>query len=177
MPTEKRRIAFTLREPGPLNVLGLDPDLEEGQCGAIQVWAALWRLAAVIEEGAATVEKKLDRADWNLLADVMNGTADLFDHAERPVGSTAGGILANVEDGHALDGVGHKWYPEGQANARVRQLARVLKGCSRAEAEAIHAALRWSWTHTGPEHPIDHHADDWWTVAFRTGRRRAGLLP
>ncbi len=94
----------------------------------------------------------------------MNGCADLWDYSG--VGLSIGTLMtAQVEDGHALDGLGHKWYAEDKGDAGAKALAAKLAKFGPLEHEAIFAAVRRFWA--DEDRDLD---SAWW----REGRRRAG---
>lgn len=158
MPTDKRRIMISI-DDDTFSSLALDPR----QAGAGEVTALLEHLAELIGRATAELQKILTPEDWWYLADVLNGTgADLGGGPGWPR-HTIALLVAQVEDSHSLDGVGTKWYPAEDSDARVRALARRLRGLSETHAEAIAAAVRYFWSR--PDVARD---TAWWTMAART---------
>lgn len=150
---------------------------------ALECWAD------AIARASADNAQALAREEWNLLADVCNGT--LWEPAS---GSPGVLLAASVEDAHRLDGTGYKWLAdEGvelagslervgagkptkatrEADARVADLVKRLAALDYAHAWAAILAVQFFW-----EHPqeIDHAADPWWTTAFRRrmAQKKAG---
>jgi hypothetical protein len=173
MPTEKRRIQLSVDEE-VFRTLALDPR----EHGAIQVSAALARYARHLGAAAREVEGMFSRDEWNYIADVMNGCADMMDYSETPLSHRIS-ILANVEDGHRLDGAGYKWFGEedrAAADAAVAALAQKLHRLTDLQGDAVAAATRFFWDDSTGS--IDHARDPWWTLAFRKkaaeARVRAG---
>lgn len=136
-----------------LAVLGYDLP-EDGPTAVIQGPAR--RLARLVERAAAEI--KLDRAEWNAVADVMNGSADLYDYAgsDVPPGLL---IRGNLDD---TPGIGEKW------GIKVPALLKKITALSPIHHEAILCAVRWAWRHCDE---WDHTTDEWWTPAFRRGQR------
>ncbi len=172
MPTDKRQISLTI-DLDLLRALALDPK----EHGAVQVAAALARYAEHVGRAARRVEKVLIRAEWNALADVLNGCADLWDYSETPLPHLLM-IRADVEDGHRLDGLGCKWFGDGQAGDRgIKDLLCKLGKMTDLEGDAIAAAVRFFWTDPPllGARRIDHGTDEWWTLAYRTGKEGASV--
>jgi hypothetical protein len=104
-------------------------------------------------------ENLFSRQEWNLIADVCNGT--LWQGS----GSSPGILLAaNVGDGHRLDGAGEKWlgYP---AAGKVALLTSKVRDLDYLHAWAVITAVQVFWDHCNE---IDHSEDEWWTLRFRT---------
>jgi hypothetical protein len=176
--TEKLRYVNYPVEPDLFDGLGLGPgevgvrDIREALQGLhgitkaarplgisepIQVAAAVTRYATAVAEARRSLSKRFDRAEWNLMADVCNGTLDLMDYSETPM-SFRMMLLANVEDGHKLDGTGANWFDEEEADTRVAALLGKIHKLSTIEADAIGVAIREFWANTG----IDHQVEEWW---------------
>jgi hypothetical protein len=109
------------------------------------------RLARLIERAARDIP--LVREEWNAVADVLNGCADLYDYADSSVPPLLM-ITANLQDS---PGLGEKWEID------VPGLCRKLNKLSPVQGEAILAAVRWFWRHTD----TDHTTDEWWTPKHR----------
>ena len=171
MSTDKLQISLTIGED-LFRALALDPK----EHGAVQVTAALARYAEHVGRAARRVEEAIIRAEWNALADVLNGCADLWDYSETPFSHLLL-IRACVEDGHRLDGLGYKWFGDGQAGDRgIRDLLCKLGKMTDLEGDAIAAAVRFFWMDARPGRGrIDHSTDEWWTLAYRTGKESASV--
>ena len=161
MPTERRRIMLTVLDDTPLRVLGLDP----AEAGATQIWAALVRHADAVGRAGRDLERLLSPEGWCLVADVLNGCADLWDLSGTPI-STLTLIAAEVEDGHRLDGLGDKWFGEGKGDSGVKALLSTLRGLTPAHGEAVLAAVRFFWSR--PDLGVE---DKWWKVSARAGEK------
>jgi hypothetical protein len=137
----------------------------------IQIAGALTRYANAIGEARRSLGRKFDRAEWNIMADVMNGCLDLQDYSESVL-SMKLMVAANVEDGHRLNGAGHSHF-DGDADAvdaRVVALLKKIQGLTTIEADAIGVAIREFWAHPG----IDHLTEEWWLPdRGRKGKRKA----
>ena len=168
MPIERRRIQLTVDE-AVFRTLALDPETH----GAVPVSAALARYAEHVGRATREIERTLTRPEWNAIADIMNGCADLWDYS----GTTLSHLLcirANVEDGHRLDGLGHKWFGEGaKGDQAIKHLLDKLAKMTEIQGDAVAAATRYFWQHTEPGE-IDHSKDAWWTLAYRTKERADG---
>lgn len=159
MPTEKKRLTF-IPDIASLAVCGRDIRPDEGgkwSDASQQVNGVLRRHAMLVEQAARELDAVLAREEWNLIADVNNGSANLWDYCESQLPLLAG-ITANVEDGDALEKAGEKWGVDAKA------LVRKLKKLSPLHGEAIADAVRWFWDHPDG---IDFAADPWWLPAFR----------
>jgi hypothetical protein len=157
MPTKKRRISLCV-DDHVFAVLSLD----RMKHGATQISMALSRYAEHVHRAGRHIEAILDRDEWNAIADVCNGCADLWDYSGT---SYLIMIQANVEDGHELDGLGYKWFGDGSVgDERIKNMLRKLDGMTNIEGDAIAAAVRYFWTHC---HEIDHARDEWWMLAYR----------
>lgn len=159
MPTERKRLTF-LPDLDALAVCGRDIRPDEGgrwSSPTDQVNGMIRRHALLIDRAARELDAVLTRAEWNLIADVNNGCADLWDYSGSGLPYLTG-IAANVEDGDRLDGVGGKWAVD------VPALLAKLRALTPTHGEAIADAVRWFWDH--PQE-IDHTRDEWWTPAFR----------
>lgn len=159
MPSDHRRIMLTCHDERPLRLLGLDP----ATAGAVQIWCALARFAGLVEHAGRELETRLDRAEWWLIADCLNGCADLWDYSPNPVRALSL-VLLQVEDAIRLDGLDRKWLAEDPVPAAElgRALLTKLAALTPVHGEAILAAVRHFWRH--PETQAD---SDWWRVAAR----------
>ena len=176
-PEKMRRIGLCLTDDlrRSLLALGMLPDGQEGgespqvePAGAPQVTGALRRYASLLANAAREIESALDRQEWNYLADVMNGSADLWDWTESPMPAKSL-LAANAHDANELDGAGAKWFGDEEGEKRAKALVGKLSRMTEIQAEAVTAAIRWFWTHL----EIDHQEDRWWTLAYRLPQRRA----
>lgn len=176
MPTDKFRCSVTF-DPFTLARLGIDAGREENQ-SAWTINGCLRRLAMLVEQASRELEAVLTRAEWNLLADALNGCADVFDLAGSPIPALTL-VRAEVADAHALNRLGDKWLltekeeqkltlPKARklADERAVELNAKLAALASVHGEAILAAVRWFWTHTEPG-VIDHTKDEWWKPEFR----------
>lgn len=158
VPTERKRLTL-IPDLDALAVLGRDirPD-EEGrwQDATTAVNGALKRYALLSEQANRELDAVLTRAEWNLIADVNNGCADLYDYAATDCPALVM-IRANVVDGDRLEGAGKKW------GVDVPGLVAKLDALTPLHGEAIADAVRWFWSH--PD--LDHAKDHWWLAAFR----------
>ncbi|MBU6428712.1 MAG: hypothetical protein KGR26_06880 [Cyanobacteria bacterium REEB65] len=178
MTTDKPRYASVPIEPGLFDALGLDPatagvreirDCLEGLLQieraarplgidqSIQIAAALHRYAAALADGRRRLARVFDRQEWNLMADIMNGCLDLHDYAETPF-SIGTLIMANIQDGHRLNGIGRDWFGDDQADQRVEALVRKVVKLQPIEADAIGVAIRQFWA----DPDVDPTTDEWW---------------
>ncbi len=148
MPTERPRITG-IPDTDALTVLGYSVD-EDGQ--SLCVTGPAKRLAKLVERAARDIP--LSRAEWNAVADVMNGCADLYDYAESDVPALLM-VTANLQD---AIGIEEKWKVD------VKAICRKLNRLTPTHGEAILAAIRWAWRHCDA---WDHSKDEWWTAAFR----------
>lgn len=159
MPTERKRLTL-LPDLESLAVCGRDIRPDEGGSwsdATQQVNGVIRRHALLIERAAAELKPVLTRAEWNLIADVNNGCADLWDYSGSDLPALVG-ITANVDDGDRLEGAGEKW------DVDVPALLRKLASLTPTHGEAIADAVRWFWDHSAE---IDHQKDEWWSPAFR----------
>jgi hypothetical protein len=173
MPTDKKRVLIT-PEPSTLAVFGVDAS-DPDNLNAYVIAGCLSRYARIVEQAAAELESALTRAEWNLIADTLNGCADLTDFAGSPIPPLTL-VVAEVSDGHQLNRAGEKWLLAAKeeslpmtkarklADDRAADLVRRMSELTPAHGEAILAAVRWFWSHPDD---IDHAKDDWWTVEFR----------
>jgi hypothetical protein len=169
-----RRISLAVspRLDQVLRTLGLEPEAKPDDGvpadGATQVTSALSRYADSIERASRELDRVLVRAEWNYLADVMNGCADLWDWSESPIPSLSL-IRANAEDAHRLDRTGDKWFGEeldtGSGDKAAKAFFAKLAKLEPIHGDTILASVRWFWRH---HIAIDHSEDFWWTIEFRT---------
>jgi hypothetical protein len=149
MPTHHSDRVAGVPDLDALIVLGYSRE-EDGQTGVIR--GPTRRLARLIEQASRDIH--FSRAEWNAVADVMNGCADLYDYADSDVPA---GIMvrANLEDS---PGLGEKW------GIDVKKLLAKIVKLSPTHHEAILCAVRWAWRNVDA---WDHSKDEWWTPAFR----------
>lgn len=142
-----------------LSVLGYDT-VEDGQTACVTGPAR--RLARLVEQATAELSAVLDRAEWNSIADVMNGCADLYDYTDSDVPALLM-VRANLQDSPE---VAHKWKID------VPGLCRKLESLTPTHGEAILCAVRWFWRNCD----ADHKRDSWWEPAYRRlkDRRKGG---
>lgn len=149
MPSDPKLRITGIPDRDALTVLGYDLD-EDGQ--TLCITGPQRRLAQLVERAARDIP--LSRAEWNAVADVMNGCADLYDYAESSVPAPLM-VAANLEDS---PGIGVKW------GVDVKALLRKLQRLTPTHGESILAAVRWAWRHVDA---WDQAKDEWWTPAFR----------
>lgn len=154
MPTEKTRLT-AIPDVEALTAIGYDLD-EDGQ--TLCVTGPARRLARLVTRAARELDAVLTRPQWNAIADVMNGCADLYDYADTGVPPLLM-LRANLQDS---PGLGEKW------GIDVADLCRQLDALTPTHGEAILCAVRWAWRHCDA---WDHTADDWWTPAFRAEKK------
>jgi hypothetical protein len=163
-----------------MRVLGLapeaDPENHTPADGATQITAALGHYADAVERANAELDQVLSRAEWNMMADVLGGCANLWDFTESSM-SALFFIRAEVEDAQRLDGAGDKWFGEelerGSGDKAVKALLKKLAAMSYIHGDAIMAAIRHFWRYS---RTIDHSRDIWWTVDCRAPRERKGSI-
>lgn len=157
MPVSKPRITF-LPDLDALATLGYDTD-EDGQtlCGV----GPARRLASLVERAARELSAVLTRGEWNAIADVMNGTADLYDYADSDVPALLM-LKANLQDSPGID---RKW------KIKLPDLLGKLDALTDTHGEAILCAVRWAWRNS---QTWDHARDEWWLPAFRRLHARKG---
>jgi hypothetical protein len=155
VPTEKKRITL-IPDDDALAVLGRDLTADGA---TMAVNGALAEYAFVIDRSARDLAAVLDRKEWNAIADVMNGCADLMDYGG-PQFSPLLMVTANLQDSPGID---KKWKID------VPDLCRRLSALTAVHGYAILAAVRWFWTHK-----VNHQKDEWWTAAFRHAARQDG---
>jgi len=165
MPTERKRVAL-LPDVEALAIAGYDitPD-DEGRWNepTTAINGACRRYAMLVEQAGRELASVLSRAEWNAIADVMNGSADLMDYSETPMVALQM-IVPNLQDGDALEGTGKKWKID------VADVVRRLQSLTPAHGEAILAAVRWFWSHSAA---IYHSKHQWWHPEFRRKAIRA----
>lgn len=150
MPTDRKRLTF-IPDDDALAVLGYST-VEDGDtiCGV----GPARRLAKLVERASRELSAVLTRGEWNAIADVMNGCADLFDYAD--TGTPALLMLkANLQDSPGID---KKW------KIKLPDLFAKLGALTDTHGEAILCAVRWAWRNVDA---WDHLKDEWWTPAFR----------
>lgn len=171
--THKR--ATIIPDHDALAVLGVEAD-------TAGINGSLSRYAGLIERAAAELTAVLERAEWNYLADCLNGCADLW--MDTPI-HTLTLIGAEAEDAHRLNRTGDKWLTSAgdrlakpaerkAADAKVAEMLAKLQSLTALHGEAIMAAVRHFWSEDGVE-SIDHTKDEWWTVKFRREARKAAV--
>lgn len=157
-----------------------------GHGGAAEVVAdAVARLERWLGEAGRSAAARFSPAEWNLLADALNGT--LWREGEPASGRW---LALEVSDAHALNGAGLRWLLDGQpdppahaatpeqrdqADARAADLVARLAALSGPEAAAVAYAVRWFWAH----------ADDarvtldapWWQPSWRESLSGHGPAP
>lgn len=156
MPTERKRITL-IPDTRSLDVLGYSLG-EDGDtlCGV----GPARRLAKLVERASRELDAVLSRAEWNAIADVMNGCADLYDYAESDVPA----ILMLKHNLMNSPGIDKKW------KIKLPDLLRKLDSLSDTHGEAILCAVRWAWRHCDE---WDHAKDEWWKPAFRNATAAA----
>jgi hypothetical protein len=177
MPFDGRRIqvSITKRFANSLRVLGYEPDGDPNAgvepAGATQVSAAIARYADAVDRAGRELARLLTRPEWNMIADLLNGCADLWDYTETPMDPMYL-ILAQIEDGQRLDGAGDKWLGDelkrGSGDKKTGELMAKLRGLTQIHGDAILAAARYFWTN---HETIDFREHPWWSVEYRTRER------
>lgn len=171
MPTEKKRIQI-IPDPGAMAAVGIDVGIADN-LSSYAIGGVIGRYADLVRQASRELGAVLNEAQWNLLADVLNGCAD--------VGIASGGgipaitlITAEVEDAQRLNRIGEKWLltekeeklPLARARTlaaeRVSDLVSRLAALTPAHGVAILAAVRWFW-----DHPNIDHTTPWWTAEYR----------
>lgn len=126
---------------------------------AIECWALVLRQSM----------PDLSRAEWNFLADVLNGSFE-GDVALGMFAHGASALALEVHDAQALNGTGDKWLGEelerGSGQAAADALEAKVAGLSWEQVQYVRTATGFFWAHTDPGE-IDHDKDDWWTIPFR----------
>lgn len=146
MPVKNKTITVY---PSPVSAEILGGYSSPGFNLAIECWAEAIRRATPI------VASALDKSDWKMLADTLNGHAS-------DANECGYSLAVSVTDSHELEQTGTKWYGK-QVASRVRSLADKLRAMHYAEAQAIVWAVRWFWEH---HQRVD--ADDpWWDIMYR----------
>lgn len=151
MPTEPKARVTGYPDRAALAVLGYSVE-EDGQTGAIT--GPQRRLARLVSRAARELDAVLDRNEWNAIADVMNGTADLYDYADSDVPALLM-VRANLEDSPGID---KKW------KIKLPELLAKLQALTPVHGEAILCAVRWAWRNVDA---WDHAKDEWWKPTFR----------
>lgn len=150
MPTDVKRLT-AIPDLEALAVLGYDVT-EDGQTGCVVGPAR--RLAKLVEQATAELSAVFGRNEWNAIADVMNGCADLYDHAGTDVPALMM-VRMNLQDS---PGIEKKW------KIKLPELTRKLEALTTLHGEAILCAVRWAWRHCDD---WDHQQDEWWRPEFR----------
>lgn len=130
---------------------------ESGEIGptctrAIDVFAAL------IAHATLDNEKIFARGEWNMMADSCNGLMMI------PSMSAGSQITANIHDSQALDGVGEKWFGDGEGKSKTNQLVKKLEALDDLHAWAVSWTIHFFWQR---HENINATRDDWWTLEFR----------
>jgi hypothetical protein len=129
---------------------------------AIACWARVLRES----------QPDLSRAEWNFLADVLNGTL-----VEPAAHHGPAALALEVHDAQALNGTGDRWFADelrrGSGQEATDRLLAKIKGFSWQQCEYVTTACAFFWSHTAPGE-IDHQVDPWWTVEFRCRLLRGG---
>lgn len=157
MPTEIKRLT-AIPDADALAVLGYSVD-EDGPTGCVVGPAR--RLARLVGHAARELDAVLARGEWNAIADVMNGCADLYDFADTDVPALLM-VRANLQDSPGID---ETW------GIDLPELLCKLAALTPLHGESILCAVRWAWRNCGE---WDHTADDWWQPAFRLLKSRKG---
>lgn len=155
MATTRPRV-LVLPDTDALAAIGYDLS-EDGNTACMTGPAR--RLARLVTQATAELAGVLSRPEWNAIAAVMNGCADLYDYADADVPALLL-VRANLQDSRE---VGGEW------GIDVPDLCRRLDALTPLHGEAILCAVRWAWRHCGE---WDHARDEWWTPAFRLLRER-----
>lgn len=155
MPPKNKQLTVYPEETDRLIVGGNTPACNR----AIACWARVLRDSM----------PELERAEWNFLADVLNGTFDgdyalgMYEHGEQ--------VLAiEVHDAQALNGTGDKWFGDpferGSGQAAADELERKVLAMTWQQVQYVRTATNFFWSDAGVGR-INHQEDDWWTIEFR----------
>jgi len=136
---------------------------------AIACWARVLRRSMPV----------LSRAEWNFLADVLNGDFEgdyvlaLFEHG-------ASALALEVHDAQGLDGTGDKWFGEelsrGSGQIGADELEAKVAALTWEQIQYVRTAAAFFWS-SPAIHRIDHEVDDWWTIEFRARLLRVAAEP
>ena len=157
MPTDHKRLTI-IPDFQALATVGRDlrhktkPDRWENV--TLGVNGALGELALLIESATTELDAALTRREWNAIADVMNGCADLYDYSGPQIGPLTL-LVGNLQDS---EGLGAKWGIDTADLVRRLQVLTPLHGF------AILAAVRWFWAHCND---VDHQKHNWWLPRYR----------
>jgi hypothetical protein len=159
-----------------MRILGLTPEAIDADGvpadGATEVTAALARYAESIARATGELDRALDRAEWNYLADVLHDCADLWDYSESTIPSLTL-IHAEVADAHQLNRTGDKWFGDElvyrSGDKATTAMVKKIVAMSAIHGDAILAAVRWFWRHS---QTVDHLEHRWWTIEYRAPRRK-----
>ncbi len=156
MATEKKKVTL-FPDAHSLAILSATAD-------TAGINGALRRYSGSIVQASRELESVLVRAEWNYLADCLNGCADLWDYAETPLSSLTL-IRAEAHDAHRLNRTGGKWFGETKkaGDKGAAELGQKLDAMTALHGDAILCAVRHFWEHPG----IDHTVESWWTVEHR----------
>ena len=155
MPVTQRRLTG-IPDFDALATLGYEID-EDGQTMCITGPAR--RLAQLVDRATRELDAVLSHAEWNAIADVMNGCADLYDYADSSVPSLLM-VTANLQDSPEIES---KW------KVNTKDLCRRLNGLTPTHGEAILAAVRWARRHC---EQWDHTQEGWWWPEYRRLKAR-----
>jgi len=128
---------------------------------AIACWAIALRQA----------QPDLARGEWNMLADVLNGSFEgdlglgMYEHGPSS-------LALEVHDAQALNGTGDKWLGDGETPGSGQAAADALEAKITAmtwmQVQAIRTACLFFWDDAQPgRHLIEHQTDEWWTIRYR----------
>ena len=112
------------------------------------VRAALEEYAGLIEGAGRELESAFTPAEWNYLADSLNGTLT--------EGYTPADLAIQVRDADALRKAGRKW------KVKAEELATTCEALSPLHLAALFAAVRFFFS-------SDESPEQWWRVAARKG--------
>lgn len=107
----------------------------------------------------------LDRAEWNFLADVLNGdyALGLYEHG-------ASALALDVHDAQSLNGTGDKWFGaelrRGSGQEATDALLAKVQAMTWIEIQYVRTATNFFWSGVGLAR-INYQQDEWWTVEFR----------
>jgi hypothetical protein len=157
MPTAKKRVML---QPDTAALVALGRDIGPDDDGnwtepTACINGALREYADALTRAAGELAAVLTRPEWNAVADVTNGCADLYDYMDGPHVGPLTMVWANLCDSPEA---GAKW------GIDVADLTARLRALTPLHGYAILAAVRWFWTHC---EGIDHAGDSWWAPAFR----------
>ncbi len=118
----------------------------------------------------------LEPAEWNFLADVLNGTP-LLDAANF---WNASCLALEAHDAHRLNRTGDKWFGEelrpGSGDKAAAALVKKLQALSWEQIQYVLTAVSFFWDRDQADRQISRRGP-WWTLPFRVERIAAEDAP